>query len=226
MIINGMQKVTLLDYPNNIACMIFTSGCNFKCPYCHNSSLIKQNKEGLISEKEVFDYLKKRKNILDGLVISGGEPTVQKDLIEFINKVKRLGYKIKLDTNGYKPDVLKEIIDNNLVDYIAMDIKNTFSKYNQIINIKNPKVELLKESIELIKNSNIDHEFRTTIIKEHHTLEDINEIIKIIGKSKYYIQNFRLSEDVINQSLNSFSDKELDDLKDKLKQYPNVNIRG
>lgn len=226
MIVNGLEKLTLLDYPGNVSAMIFTSGCNFNCPYCQNSSLIKQNKEGLISIEEIMDYLKKRKGILDGLVISGGEPTIQVGLKDFITEVRKLGLKIKLDTNGYKPKVLKELIDDNLLDYIAMDIKNTFVKYNEIINIKNPKIDSLKESIDIIKNSKVDHEFRTTIIKEHHSLESIEEIINLIGDSKYYIQNFRLSEDVVNKSLNSFSDEELNDLENKLNKYPNVEVRG
>jgi len=227
MIINGMQKLTLLDYPGCVAGIIFTSGCNFSCPYCQNSSLIKQGKTSIINEEEIFDYLIKRKNIIDGLVISGGEPTIQKGLKEFIIKVKKIGLKVKLDTNGYRPDVLKDLLNNNLLDYIAMDIKDIIDDYSNICGLKNINGDLIKESINIIKNSNIDFEFRTTIIKKYHNLDKIKKIIKLVGnKSKYYIQNFQSSADVIDKSLTSFSKEEIKQLENDLIKYPNVIIRG
>lgn len=228
MIIDGFNKLTLLDYPGHTACIIFTRGCNFNCNFCQNSSLIKMDKsEGLINKEEVIEYLKKRKNILDGIVISGGEPTLQKDLISFIEEVKKLNLKIKLDTNGYNPKILKYLIENNLVDYIAMDIKHTFINYHKIIQ-KNIILDKIKESVNLIKESNIDHEFRTTIIKEHHKLDDLIEMIKFIGKREnYYLQNFVDSDNVNCSGLHGFSDEELISLENTLKKYSkNIKVRG
>ena len=224
MIISGFDKLTLNNYPDKVACMIFTSGCNFKCPYCHNSPLIKQNKQTLIEEKVIFDYLEKRKNVLDGIVISGGEPTVQKDLIEFIKKIKKTKLKIKLDTNGYKPEVLKEVIKNNLIDYIAMDIKHSIDEYKSICGIKIDKNKIL-ESIELIKNSGIDHEFRTTIIKDKHNIETLKTIINQLDGSKYYIQNFENSDQVLDKTLKSFNEKEVQKIQKELERYSNVKVK-
>ena len=159
MIIDGFERLTLLDYPEHISCIIFTRGCNLRCSYCQNSSLMLLKKTpGNVSEEEVLDYLQKRKNVLDGIVISGGEPTVQKGLIDFIKKVKAIGLKVKLDTNGFNPKVLKEVLDQNLVDYVAMDIKHSFKHYENIAKCK-VNTKLLEESIKLLKNSGIDYEF-------------------------------------------------------------------
>ncbi len=228
MIIDGFNKLTLLDYPGYTACIIFTRGCNFNCNFCQNSTLIKKDASyGLIDKKEVLEYLEKRKNILDGIVISGGEPTLQKDLVQFITDIKKLNLKVKLDTNGYNPQILKHLIDNNLVDYIAMDIKNTFANYKKIIQ-KNIVLERIKESIQIIKNSNIEHEFRTTIMKEYHDVDNIIEIINIIGKTeKYYLQNFVDSQNVNCAGLHGFSDDELISLENTLRKYSkNIKIRG
>ena len=227
MLINGFQKLTLLDYPGEVACMIFTAGCNFSCPYCQNSSLIDEAKEGLIKEDEIFNYLNKRKNVIDGLVISGGEPTIQSGLKEFIIRVKKMQIKIKLDTNGYNPDVLKDLLDNNLIDYVAMDIKDSLDEYTRICAKKiNPK--LIEKSIDILKKSNIDHEFRTTIIKNFHDMDTIQKILELVGsKNKYYLQNFVLSENVLNKKLVGFEKNELVEIKNKLKEkFPNVEVRG
>ena len=165
MIIDGFERLTLLDYPEHIACMIFTRGCNFKCPYCQNSSLIRNNKEpAKFTEEEIIDFLEMRKGKLEGIVISGGEPTIQRGLIEFIRKVKELNYKVKLDTNGSNPKVIKQLLDENLVDYIAMDIKNDLEDYESVTDCK-VNIKAIKESIDLISKSKIDYEFRTTIMK-------------------------------------------------------------
>ena len=222
--IAGVQKVTLLDYPGKVACEIFTQGCNFECPFCQNSSLIPITNTGEFSEEEIFEYLNLRKNILDGVVITGGEPTVQKDLKEFIKKIKDLGLLVKLDTNGGNPKVLQELIDEELVDYVAMDIKNVFNKYN-ITAGKKVALDNIKKSIEILKRSKIDYEFRTTIIKEMHSLDDIVSICKLVGDAKYYLQNFEDSEFVIDHSLHGFSREELLFIKDYLKDFPNVEIR-
>lgn len=224
--IAGVQKVTLLDYPGKVACEIFTQGCNFECPFCQNSSLIPITNTGEFSEEEIFEYLNLRKNILDGVVITGGEPTVQKDLKGFIKKIKDLGLLVKLDTNGGNPKVLQELIDEDLVDYVAMDIKNIFNKYN-ITAGKKINLDNIKKSIEILKASKIDYEFRTTIIKEMHSLDDIVSICKLVGNAKYYLQNFEDSENVIDHSLHGFSREELLFIDKYLKDvFPNVEIRA
>lgn len=224
--IAGVQKVTLLDYPGKVACEIFTQGCNFECPFCQNSSLIPITNTGEFSEEEIFEYLNLRKNILDGVVITGGEPTVQKDLKSFIKKIKDLGLLVKLDTNGGNPKVLQELIDEKLVDYVAMDIKNIFNKYN-ITAGKKVSLDNIKKSIEILKASKIDYEFRTTIIKEMHSLDDIVSICKLVGNAKYYLQNFEDSENVIDHSLHGFSREELLFIDKYLKDlFPNVEIRA
>ena len=224
--IAGVQKVTLLDYPGKVACEIFTQGCNFECPFCQNSSLIPITNTGEFSEEEIFEYLVLRKKILDGVVITGGEPTVQKDLKGFIKKIKDLGLLVKLDTNGGNPKVLQELIDEELVDYVAMDIKNIFNKYN-ITAGKKINLDNIKKSIEILKASKIDYEFRTTIIKEMHSLDDIVNICKLVGNAKYYLQNFEDSENVLNHSLHGFSREELLFIDKYLKDvFPNVEIRA
>ena len=227
MLISGFSKLTLLDFPGVLSCEIFTQGCNMRCPFCQNSSLIDFNSESNYTEEEILNYLEKRKKILDGIVITGGEPTIQKDLIKFIQKVKNLGYKVKLDTNGFRPSVLKELLDQNLLDYVAMDIKNSFEKYDITCGVKNIVIENIKKSIEILKNSNIKYEFRTTIIKEYHTKQDILKILDIIGNSRYYLQNFEVSSDVIDKSLHGFSDYELIEMENLLNlKYHNVEVRG
>lgn len=227
MIIDGFQKLTLLDFPGTMACILFTKGCNLKCPFCHNGPLVlNKDKNGLISEEEIFEYLKKRKKILDGVVISGGEPLLQKDIKRFIFDIKKLGYKIKIDTNGTSPNLLKELIDENLIDYVAMDIKNMFEKYPKITGCKNINIDNIKKSIEVLKSKKIDYEFRTTIVKEFHEVNDIKKILSYIGDSKYFIQNFVDSENVIKSGLHGFTKEELSNINDELKkEFTNFKIR-
>ena len=205
----GYQKTTLLDYPEHVAATIFTGGCNFRCPFCHNSDLLlKPDSTSLISEEEIFAFLKKRKNVLSGVCITGGEPTLQPDLKDFIIKVRALGYKIKLDTNGYRPDVITTLLNDNLLDYIAMDIKSGFSNYANVSGVPNLDINKIKESISIIENFGIDYEFRTTVVKEFHTEKDFHEITKMISsKSPYYIQSFQDSGNILTPGLSS-CDKE------------------
>ena len=225
MIIGGLQKTTLLDFPNHVACIIFTKGCNFRCPFCQNSTLIGINHEDEITEEYIFDYLIKRQGILDGVVITGGEPTVQKDLKEFIKKIRKLGYKVKLDTNGYNPVVLKELIDENLLDYVAMDVKHTFEKYH-IVAGKMINTDFILESIKILEESNVKHEFRTTIIKEYHTIEDIIEITSYFNKdTPYYLQNFKNSSNVLDKSLHGFESFELEEFNTCVLENRKIKIR-
>ena len=226
--ISGFQKLTLLDYPGKIACIIFTQGCNFKCTFCQNSDLIKNKDESIIKEQEILDYLEKRKKVIDGIVISGGEPTIQKDLKGFCKKVKDLNLLVKLDTNGSNPSVIKDLIDNHLIDYVAMDIKNIFNEYKIITDVKNINTDNIKKSIKLLQSSPIDYEFRTTIMKNYHDLTKIKKICKYLGKdTKYFLQNFEDSEYVLSKQLIPFSKEELVAIRNEInKEYPNVKVRG
>ena len=232
MIIAGLQKMTLTDFPENVACILFLKGCNFRCPYCHNSELIDYKiDDNYILKEEVFDFLKKRQGVLDGVVISGGEPTVNKDLPKLIKEIRDLGFKIKLDTNGTNPQMLKELLEDGLIDYVAMDIKNVPRKYLETAGLseKNQQIlENVQKSINILKKSKINHEFRTTIMKKYHNIEDLEEINKLIGKDeKYFIQNFEDSEYVLDHNIEPFSEKELKEIKNKLtKNFQKTSVRG
>ena len=213
--ISGFDKLTLLNYPDKLACTIFTSGCNLRCPFCHNSGLVTNNYNE-ISFDSIYEYLKKRIGILDGVCITGGEPLIHADIKDYIKKIKNLGYLVKIDTNGCNPKLLKELIDLKLVDYIAMDIKNIYSKYDITSGVK-VNIDNIKKSISIIENSGIDYEFRTTIVKEFHSTQDIKEILSYISSnSNYYIQNFKNSNDVFNRNLSSFSENELVEMKNEI----------
>ncbi len=197
MIISGLQKTTLIDYPGKIACTVFLAVCNFRCPWCYSSELVlpaKIAKQPRISEKEFFDFLRQRKDLLEGIVLCGGEPTVNKDLPQFIERIKQMGYPVKLDTNGSNPEMLKNLIDLKLIDYAAMDIKTAADSqvYKKIIG-EGIKLENIKQSAELLKNSSIDFEFRTTAVPGAQNKEDFLKIAEWIGGEnvKYYLQNFR-----------------------------------
>lgn len=229
MVISGFQKLTLVDYPEHIACLIFTQGCNFRCPFCHNRDLVNgMNSKNQIDENEIFNYLDKRKGLIDGVCISGGEPLLQKDIVLFMKIIKDKGYKIKLDTNGSKPLVLKKLIEKNLVDYVAMDVKNSYPNYDKTSGLDNMNIDNIKQSIQILKNSNIDYEFRTTVVKELHSFDKIREICEYLGPNvKYYIQNYRDCETVLVRGFHGFEKAELLKIKDKLnKDYPNVKVRG
>lgn len=199
----GYQKTTLLDYPGHVAATIFTGGCNFRCPFCHNSDLV-LNPDTFISEEEIFNFLKKRKNILSGICITGGEPTLQSDLAQFMEKVRSLGYKMKLDTNGYKPEIISDLLNKNLLDYIAMDIKAGYTNYSKVCSLNNFDIEIIKKSISIIEHSNINYEFRTTVVKELHSEQDFHEICEMISpKSPYFIQSFKDSGNILTPGLSS-----------------------
>ncbi len=202
--IGGLIKQTLIDYPGNISTMAFTKGCNFRCPYCHNAHLVEPERmdNGRISTEDVLDYLSKNKILIDALVISGGEPTLHKDLIPFAETVKQLGFKIKLDTNGTNPTVVEKLIQRKLVDFIAMDIKTEleYEKYNEITGgILTPKMfDDILHTIDIIKKSGIDHQFRTTVLKPYHNAEVIRTIKKQLGNvADYKINGFEVGETTI-----------------------------
>lgn len=229
MIIHGFQKLTLLDYPGKTACTVFTGGCNLRCPFCHNADLVlKPGIYPVIPEEEVFELLKKRKNTIDGVCITGGEPMLMKDLPEFAGKLKALGVSVKIDTNGTFPRQLKYIVKNGLADYIAMDIKNCFRKYGETVGKKNFDFSVIKESIDFLKACGIDHEFRTTVCKNFHTESDLTEIAKYLGKNeKYFLQSFKDSGALLSENIAGYTPSEMDNLLSAVKQFtPHAALRG
>jgi pyruvate formate lyase activating enzyme len=193
MLLGGYQKLTLIDYPGKIAATVFTVGCSFRCPFCHNPELVVSSQLSAQSnmEKEFFEFLKKRKGKLEGVCVTGGEPTIQEDLEHFIKKIKTLGYFVKLDTNGSRPDVLKKILDKNIIDFVAMDIKDAPKKYKKTSGGL-ADLERIKLSVKMIMNGRIPYEFRTTVVPGIHTEKDFEEIAKWIkGAKAYYLQEYR-----------------------------------
>jgi len=236
MIIGGLQKLTLIDFPGKLAATVFLVGCPFRCPWCYSSELVlpeKISKHPVISEKDFFDFLEEKKGLLEGVVMCGGEPTINNDLPDFAKKIKELGYAVKLDTNGTNPEMLKNLISENLVDYIAMDIKaplttkfqiparnasqasslarvavraGKIQNYERAVGVR-VNLEKIKRSVDIVKNSGVDYEFRTTVTPTIHTKEDVIQIAKDIGPAKkYYLQNFR-------------PEKTLDPAFEKIKPY-------
>ena len=228
MLIKGLQKLTLLDYPTKTACTIFTGGCNFRCPFCHNASLVLDVNEGEKFETdEVLSFLKKRQGLLDGVCVTGGEPLLQKDIKEFLKAIKEMGYAIKLDTNGYSPEKLMEIAEEGLIDYVAMDIKNCKEKYSETAGI-DIDISKIEKSVDFLMASGIDYEFRTTVVKEYHTLSDIERIAQwISGAKRYYLQNFVDSGDLIKDGLSAVDKETLDSMKNVcLWHIKNTETRG
>lgn len=237
--IHGLNKLTLLDYPGHMACLIFTGACNYRCPFCHNASLVlNPNSQPAISEEELFAFLQSRKGILEGVCISGGEPTLQADLPEFIRKIRTMGFHVKLDTNGSRPGILKALLEEGLLDYVSMDIKNALKKYLSTIGIpesvsgfNNLITDSVRQSAELLMQSSIPYEFRTTVVKELHNEEDLLSIGKWLnGANAYYLQSFRDSETLVGASLGQFHAYEPEQMRafrDMLKPYfETVEVRG
>lgn len=227
--ISGFQKLTLLDYPELMACIVFTHGCNFRCPFCHNGGLVVSEQTDNISGEEILSYLKKRSAMLEGVVISGGEPTLQSDLPDFLRKIKALGYRVKLDTNGTSPEKISALINEGLVDHIAMDVKSSLENYRAASGISAEKyLPDIKKSIEILKSGAIEHEFRTTLVKGIHAESDVISVAKLInGDDKFYLQSYKRSDGVINpDGLSSFSEKEMKSFAEKAKKFcPNVQLR-
>ena len=225
--IGGFQKMTMLDFPERVACTVFTHGCNLRCPFCHNAMLVTSEAE-LFDENEILSYINKRKGVLDGVCITGGEPLLQKDVFGFMKKIKDLGLLVKLDTNGAYPDLLKKAIEDGLVDYVAMDIKNSKEKYAQTVGVSNLDITPYEKSVEILKNSGIDYEFRTTIVKELHDLSDIQKIGEWIkGAKKYFLQSFVDSGNTIKTGYSAHDKNTLEAFKQAvLEHILRVEIRG
>ena len=221
--IAGFQKFSLIDYPGKISAIIFTQGCNLRCPYCHNPELVDPKLfSDTLDEDSILSFLRRRADKLDGIVITGGEPLLQHDLVEFVERVKEMGYLIKLDTNGTYPEILKRLLGKNLIDYIAMDIKAPLEKYPNVVQT-DVCAEKIMESITIILNINIDYEFRTTVVKDLLTEDDLICIAKLIrGAKRYVLQKFAVSK-ILDKSfvgnVKCFSEEELNTIKDEIKKY-------
>ncbi|MBE7037336.1 MAG: anaerobic ribonucleoside-triphosphate reductase activating protein [Ruminococcaceae bacterium] len=227
--ISGFQKMTLLDYPGKVACTIFTSGCNLRCPFCHNASLVtKIDHNNYYNEEEILKYLEGRKNLLDGVCITGGEPLLQNDIYDFIKKIKDMGYLVKLDTNGTNPKKLIELAEKKVIDYVAMDIKNSKEKYALTSGIENLDINNIEESVNFLLSDSVDYEFRTTVVDVFHDTQDIEKIAMWIGGAKrYFLQNFVDSGDLIGDKMGSVGEETLNKMCSVARKYvENTIIRG
>ena len=228
MLLKGLQKTTLLDFPTKVACTVFTGGCNFRCPFCHNASLVLgEDKTPDLPQEEFFRFLERRRGILDGVCVTGGEPLLQKDLIPFLQKIRDMGLAVKLDTNGSAPDRLAEILRVVPPDYIAMDIKNSREKYAMTCGLSSFP-EGVEQSIDRIMNSGIPYEFRTTVVRELHTVADIKSIARrIAGARHYYLQGFIDSGDLIGENYSACTPAEMKEmLAAALPYVPTAALRG
>ena len=231
MLLKGLQKLTLLDCPGKMACTVFSGGCNFRCPFCHNASLVIGERVAaseVLPEEEFFAFLEKRKNILEGVCVSGGEPTLANDLLKFLERIKSMGYLVKLDTNGYRPDVLKAAVNQGLVDYVAMDIKNSMESYGRTVGLQHFDISPIIESTDFLMSGAVDFEFRTTLVRELHSEADVRAIGEwLSGGEKYFLQSFKDSGDLISDIFSGYDEKETEYLLNLLTRYiPNAQIRG
>ncbi len=225
--VQGFQKLTLLDFPGKTACTVFTGGCNLRCPFCHNASLVLSPRRWQNQTEEVMAYLKKRQGILDGVCITGGEPLLQPDLADFIREVKKLGFAVKLDTNGSDPDALFQLLKTGLCDTVAMDVKSSPQGYEKAIGTSLP-IERFLRSIDIIRESGVPHEFRTTLVKGVHRLEDMDGIGELLsGEKRYFLQGFVDSGNLIGEGMQPFSSDEMKEFLDRIRIYiPEAQLRG
>ena len=225
--VQGYQKLTLLDFPEHVACTVFTGGCNLRCPFCHNASLVLSPRESANLEEEVLSYLAGRKGILEGVCVTGGEPLLQPDLSDFVKQVKNMGYSVKLDTNGSDPDALTALLATGMIDYVAMDIKSSPERYEAAIGKAFP-IERFQGSAEIIRSSGIPHEFRTTLVKGIHRIEDMDGIGKwLSGEEKYFLQAFVDSGNLLGKGFEAFSAEETREFLQVIRKYiPTAKLRG
>ncbi len=229
MVIHGLQKMTMLDYPGKVACTVFTAGCNLRCPFCHNARLVTHvEAEDKISESEVLEYLDKRKSLLEGVCVTGGEPLLMDDIKGFISKIKALGLAVKLDTNGCFPEKLRELVEAGLVDYVAMDIKNSPALYGSTVGVKDFDISAVEQSKNYLLSGAVDYEFRTTVVPELHTVRSITEAAEWIkGAKRYFLQGFVDSGDLIDGGFTSPSKEFMKELQQKASAFvTNVELRG
>ena len=228
--IQGLQKMTLLDFPGRVACTVFLGGCDFRCPFCHNYELIDGSASAVMEEEELLSFLEGRKGLLDGVAFTGGEPCLRRDLPDLMRRIREMGFAVKLDTNGHHPALLAEIIRQNLVDYVAMDIKNSRRHYAETIGLKPEEFSLaaIEESVELLKNGHTDYEFRTTVVKQLHSEDDFHEIgTWLKGAKRYFLQCFTDRDSVPFEGFSAPEREEMLRYADIMKQFvPDTQIRG
>ena len=226
--LHGLQKMTLLDFPGHVACTVFLGGCDFRCPFCHNFELVDGTAPAVMDDTEFFAFLEKRHGLLDGVAITGGEPCLHPDLPDFIRKIREMGFSVKLDTNGYHPALLKELLDENLVDYVAMDIKNSPEHYAQTVGLKELDLSPVRESVRLLMEGSVDYEFRTTVVDELHKEEDFRAMGKWIrGAKQYFLQPFTDRDTVPFAGFHAPSDEKLHTYADIMREFvPATAIRG
>ena len=225
--IQGLAKMTLLDYPSKVACTVFTAGCNFRCPFCHNALLVEENGENYTKE-EILNFLEKRKGLLDGVCITGGEPLLQPNIEEFIFKIKAMGYSVKLDTNGSFPDKLISLVQKGLIDYVAMDVKNCIEKYSISVGINNFDTQKIEKSIDFLLTGVVDYEFRTTVVAEHHDIQDIEKLSKRIkGAKRYFLQKFVDSGCLLEEGLHAHNTETMEEMRIKAAAFvTDAQLRG
>lgn len=222
----GLQKLTLLDYPGKMACTVFTSGCNLRCPFCHNAGLVTHIDGDFISQQDLLQFLSTRKGKLEGLCLTGGEPLLNKDVAQFLAEVKQMGFSVKLDTNGTNPNLLKQLIDDKLVDYVAMDIKNSKSKYSLTCGV-NVNMEDIEKSVHLLKIGQVDYEFRTTVVRQLHEQQDIEDIARwLLGAKAWYLQQFVDSGDLIGQGMSAWDESTMHKFAETANKYLPTFVRG
>ena len=229
LVLGGLQKVTLLDYPGKVACTVFTEGCNFRCPFCHNASLVlPERRDQTLPEEEFFRFLGRRKGILDGVCVTGGEPMLQKDLPEFLSKLRELGFLVKLDTNGSFPERLRAVLEAGLADYVAMDLKNSPERYGETIGVPDFDLGPIRESVALLLENRVAYEFRTTVVRGLHREEDFPQIAAwIAGAEHYFLQGFVDSGDLVSGGWEAFSREEMAHFAELVREkVPSVQLRG
>lgn len=226
--IYGLQKMTLLDFPGHVACTVFLSGCDFRCPFCHNFELAENKAPAMMDEQELFAFLDKRKGLLDGVAITGGEPCLSRGLKDLITGIRERGFAVKLDTNGYHPQLLKELLNEKLTDYVAMDIKNSPEKYPQTCGVSQVDMGRIRESISLLMQSGIEYEFRTTVVAEFHEADDFHRMGELIsGARNYFLQRFTDRDTVPFGNLHAPSKEQLGQYAEIAKLYVrNTELRG
>ena len=224
----GLQKMTLLDFPGLVACTVFLGGCDLRCPFCHNAELLDMNVLGIMDEKELYAFLETRRGKLDGVAVTGGEPTLRKDLPELLRTIKDMGFKVKLDTTGNHPDMLKTVVGEGLVDYVAMDVKNSKERYAETVGLTGFDISRVDESISFLLRGDVEYEFRTTVVKQFHDRDSFIGIAEWIkGAEKYYLQNFVDRDTVPFAGLEARSENELKEYAEIVKPYVGVvELRG
>ncbi|MBE6010362.1 MAG: anaerobic ribonucleoside-triphosphate reductase activating protein [Lachnospiraceae bacterium] len=226
--IHGLQKMTLLDFPGRVACTVFLGGCDFRCPYCHNFELVTGEAKPIMDDQELFAFLEKRHGLLDGVAITGGEPCMNPGLPGLLRRIREMGFMTKLDTNGYHPDMLSSLLKEGLVDYVAMDIKNSPGKYAETAGLKELDMDRIRESIDLLRNGAVNYEFRTTVVKELHEEADFEEIGQMIrGAKRYFLQCFTDRDTVPFGNLHGPEPEEMERFAGIVRPYvPETQVRG